>query len=93
MLSITLVGAVVVHTVFAQHQTPSHGPDVHAEHMRAMQGMTGRRAPLAQIMRLATPCTADSFGKQSFSTFLFESLSLISHGKLREWIVLPISSF
>ena len=53
-LGLTLVGAVVAHTVFAQHQPPSGpgqphdqgsmpspGSDMHAEHMRAMQGMTG----------------------------------------------------
>jgi hypothetical protein len=67
VFGLTLAGALVAHTVFAQHQPPpgpgqphdqgsmpSHGPDMHAEHMRMMQGMTGRRAPLAQIMRLAT---------------------------------------
>jgi hypothetical protein len=54
VLGLTLAGAVVAHTVFAQHQPaagpgqphdlgsmPSHGSDMHAEHMRAMQGMTG----------------------------------------------------
>jgi len=54
VLGVTLAGAVVAHTVFAQHQpasgpgqphdqgsTPSHGSDMHAEHMRARQGMTG----------------------------------------------------
>jgi hypothetical protein len=57
VLGLTLAGAVVAHTVFAQHQPPSgpgqphdqgpmpsHGSDMHAEHMRAMQGMT-RGAP------------------------------------------------
>jgi hypothetical protein len=54
VLGLTLAGAVVVHTVFAQHQPasglgqphdqgsmPPHGSDRHAEHMRAMQSMTG----------------------------------------------------
>jgi hypothetical protein len=52
VLGLTLTGAFVAHTVFAQHQ-PTSGPgqpqgsmspqglDMHAEHMRAMQGMAG----------------------------------------------------
>jgi len=52
MLGIALGGAVLAHTVFAQHppasgpgqphdhgSMPSHGADMHAEHMRAMHGM------------------------------------------------------
>jgi hypothetical protein len=52
-LGITLAGVVLAHTVFAQHPPtagsgqshghdamPGHGGDMHAQHMRAMHGMT-----------------------------------------------------
>src|SRR3990172_3917085 len=54
VLGVALAGTVVAHTVFAQNgpaagpgpaQThgamPAHGPDMHAQHRRAMHGMTG----------------------------------------------------
>ena len=54
VLAVALVGAVLAHTVFAQHprapgpgrphqheSVPSHGGDTHAEHMRMMREMAG----------------------------------------------------
>lgn len=54
VLAVALGGAVLAHTVFAQHPpapgpgrphqhepVPSHGGDMHAEHMRLMRGMAG----------------------------------------------------
>ena len=56
-----LAGAVLAHTVFAQYpppagpgqphshdSMPSHGADMHAEHMRAMRGMAGGRTDNAR---------------------------------------------
>jgi hypothetical protein len=80
-LGVTLAGVVLAHTVFAQHpptpesgqseshdSMPGHGSDMHAQHMRAMQGMTagvpmmpGQDAfgAIAEIVRLldADPAT------------------------------------
>jgi hypothetical protein len=80
-LGVALVGVVLAHTVFAQHPStpgsgqseshdsmPGHGSDMHAQHMRAMQGMTagvpmmpGQDAfgAIAEIVRLldADPAT------------------------------------
>ena len=78
-LSVALGGVVLAHTVLAQNPTtpgsghshdsmPGHGSDMHAQHMRAMQGMTagGPTMPgqdafgaIAEIVRLldADPAT------------------------------------
>jgi hypothetical protein len=80
-LGVALVGVVPAHTVFAQHPStpgsgqsgshdsmPGHGSDMHAQHMRTMQGMTagvpmmpGQDAfgAIAEIVRLldADPAT------------------------------------
>ncbi len=80
VLAIALAGAALAHTVFAQHPPadgpgrphppgamPSHGPDMHAQHMQAMRGMAaaptmpGQDAfgAIAEIVRIleADPAT------------------------------------
>ena len=61
VLGVTLAGVVLAHTVFAQHpptpgshshdSMPGHGGDMHAQPMRAMQGMTA-----------GVPTMPDAFG-------------------------------
>jgi hypothetical protein len=84
-LGVALAGVVLAHTVLAQQpptpgsdqshshgSMPGHGSDVHAQHMRAMQGMTagvpmmpGQDAfgAIAEIVRLLDADPATDWGK------------------------------
>ena len=84
-LGVALVGVVPAHTVFAQHPStpgsgqsgshdsmPGHGSDMHAQHMRTMQGMTagvpmmpGQDAfgAIAEIVRLLDADQATDWAK------------------------------
>jgi hypothetical protein len=85
VLAVALTGAVLAHTVFAQNppaagpgrpqqdqSMPSHGADMHAEHMRVMRGMagTGPTMPgqdafgaIAEIVQILEADPATDWGK------------------------------